>query len=89
MSDRKPKPMTAKRRADISDALDLIATSGTRMDLLEPALSSGYALKLSFSTGTHRATMLGITGTATSGNADALQSWARAARRALLNDGGA
>ena len=89
MTDRKPKPLGPKRRAEITDALDLIATSGSRMDLLEPALCSGYGLKLSFSTGTHRATMLGITGTATSGNADALQSWARAARRALLNDGGA
>ena len=82
------RPARAAKIEDLKTAIALIEQHGRRMDILQPALTR-FTLKLSFSTGTHHATMLGLTGTATSGEADAVQAWARAARRALLQNGGA
>lgn len=79
---RRPRPLDCEA---VRGALALIADHGRNNTArLVEHLQAGYGLKLTFSTGTHRAAMLGVTGTATHGDLGALEAWGRAARRALL-----
>lgn len=84
-----PKRMTPKRRADITAALDVITELKGRIDLQSDQLRERFKLVLNHRVGLYRAAMLGIVVESAASHADAVEGWARAARRALLNDGGA
>lgn len=74
-------------RAKVQAALDLIADHGFgRFDLLKSQMEGQFDMRFSFRSGTHAVRLMGVTGTGTAGYRDALDSWARAARRRLLRE---
>ena len=81
--------MSRKRftAANVQPVLDVIADYGFgRFDHLKARLVEDYGMRFAFSSGTHTARLMGVTGTGTAGERDALDSWARAARRRLLRE---
>lgn len=84
--------MSRKRfnEANVRPVLDLIDAQirQARFDILKAELEGTHAMRFSFSSGTHRAQLMGVTGTGAMGERDAVDSWARAARRRLLRENG-
>ena len=76
-------------RANVEPVLDLIRDHGAgRFDVLKGQLEWLYDMRFSFRGGTYTVRLMGVTGTGTAGERDALDSWARAARRRLLKEKG-
>lgn len=82
--------ITASRALILKSLADEIGAVAGHADHLKELLvryRTEQGLKLSFVGGTHVARMRGVSATATMGEVQALEGWARAARRALLNGG--
>lgn len=90
MTATKPKTARKPRAPKVPDydalhgAIGLIEAHINRIDHLIEQLKATYRARLSFTGGTYKVAMLGITRTATAGNKAALENWARAARRECL-----
>lgn len=86
-------PKISPARALILESLiaEIEPVTGHRDHLQELAkrLAAEQGLKLVFQGGTHVARMRGVSASNTAGDMQALEAWARAARRALLNAGAA
>lgn len=83
------KPDRALVLQSLADEIEAVAHSRAHLRALADRYAREHKLKLTFTTGTNVARMLGVSATNTESPEAALANWAHAARRKLLGLGDA